>query len=190
MGRKYGSIHIRLENPNESVDAVISGYVSALDAGFPADVEKAAGQLGLNLSHQQVPFLNQTVRAGILSHTKQTVIKHHGFVSIYDESMTFENIQMVAQRLSTILKCRVFFSSVYDDDVFFFGLCENGETVSMHLSGDCEAYGMTNDNYNIEELEKYVSGEEKEPSRLQNLSGLDFEAALIEVLGFQLDIKP
>ena len=190
MGRKYGSIHIRLENLNGSVDAVISGYVNALNVSIPINVGKFAEQLGLDISRQQLPFLNKIVRTGMLTPTKQTVIKHQGFVSIYDERMTFENVQTVAQSLSTTLCCQVFFSSVYDDDVFFFGLCENGETVSLHLSGNCEVYGMTNENHNIEKMVKYISREETDTSRLQNLSASDFEAALIEVLGFQLDIKP
>ena len=166
------------------------GYADALNDGAPVDAGKAAERLGLNVSSQQADFLNQIIRAGIGSHTEQTVIKHNGFVSVYDERMTFENIQTVVERVSALLNRRALFSSVFDDDVFFFGLCEHGNTISMHVSGDCEAYGMTNADYKLEEMEKYVSGNAIESLRLQSLSGSDFEMALIKALGFQLEYKP
>lgn len=186
MGRKYGSLHVRLEN---GMDAVKQGYTSTVDAVFPANVAQAAERLGLNLSQEQLPILNRLVQSGLSSRAKPTVVEHLGFVSVFDERMTFENIQPIAQKLSAILGLRVFFSSVYDDDVFFFGLCENGETVSRHVSGDCETYGMTRENYDVEAMEEYISENEEDTPRLQNLSGQDMEAALIKALGFRLDRK-
>ena len=166
----------------------MQGYIGAMSAIFPTNVAQAAERLGLNLSQEQLPILKQLIQAGLSSQAKPKVVEHRGFVSVYDERMTFENIQAIARKLSAILSLCVFFSSVYDDDVFFFGLCENGETISRHVSGDCEAYGMTSENYNIEALEEYIKSEENTP-RLQNLSGQDLEAALIKALGFQLDRK-
>lgn len=186
MGKKYGSLHVRLKN---GTDAVMQGYIGAVDAVFPTNVVQVAEQLGLNLSQEQLPILNRLIQAGLSSRGKPTVVEHLGFVSVYDERMTFENVQPIARKLSAILSLRVFFSSVYDDDVFFFGLCENGETISRHVSGDCEAYGMMRENYNIEILGEYILKNEENTTRLQNLSGKDLEAALIKTLGFRLDRK-
>ena len=186
MGRKYGSLHIRLKN---GADAVMQGYTDAMGAVFPANLAQAAERLGLNLPKEQLPILNQLIQAGLSSRAKPKVVEHLGFVSVYDERMTFENVQTIARKLSASLSLRVFFSSVYDDDVFFFGLCENGETISRHISGDCEAYGMARENHNIEALEEYISKDKENTLELQNLSGQDLEAALIKALGFQLDGK-
>lgn len=186
MSRKYGSLHVRLEN---GVAAVKQGYIGAMEAVFPVNVAQAAERLGLSLSQEQLPILNRLIQAGLSFRAQPKVVEHLGFVSVYDEKMTFENIQPIAQKLSAILKLSVFFSSVYDDDVFFFGLCENGETVSRHISGDCEAYGMTRENYNIEILGEYISKNEESAPRVQSLSGRDLETALIKALGFQFEGK-
>ncbi len=187
MGRKYGSLHIRTENVMENTDALISSCIGAMDSAFHVDVEKAAALLGLNLPQQQIPLLKQLTRAGISARTKQNVVKRNGFVSLYDQRVTFENIQAVARKLSDLLKLSILYSSVYDDDVFIFGLCENGKTVSVHISGDCEAYGLTPESDNIEGLERYLSNGEGNLPELKNLSGADFESALSNALGFRLD---
>ncbi|MDO4386708.1 MAG: hypothetical protein Q4E18_11990 [Clostridia bacterium] len=187
MGRKYGSLHIRTENVTENTDALISSCIDAMDSVFHMDVEKAAALLGLNLPQQQIPLLRQLTRVGISARTKQNVVKRNGFVSLYDQRVTFENIQAVARKLSDLLKLPILYSSVYDDDVFIFGLCENGKTVSVHISGDCEAYGLTPESDNIEGLERYLSNDEGNLPELKNLSGADFESALSKALGFRLD---
>lgn len=112
-----------------------------MDTIFPTDIKEAAGRLGLRICPEQLSAVNAFVKMGLsYSRKKQKTLEHNGFVSVYDERMTFENVQAIAQKLSAILKARVFFSSVYDDDVFLFGLCEDGETISLHISGNCEAY--------------------------------------------------
>lgn len=120
---------------------------------------------------------------------KQTVVEHNGFVSVYDKRVTFENIQSIAQKLSNDLNLPACLTSVYDDDVFLFGLCENGETISVHASGNCEAYGIKCENYNIEGLERYLSHSKKISTNLNNLSGSEFESALADAFGFRLDHK-
>ncbi|MBE5775142.1 MAG: hypothetical protein E7337_14650 [Clostridiales bacterium] len=189
MGRKYGSLHIRLENTNLSVDVVKNSYRSVMDAVFSSDVKTVAERLGLNIIEQQLPILNSLVNAGLSCSSKQTMVEHDGFVSVSDERITFENIHNIAQKLSAIITLPVFFSSVYDDDIFIFGLCENRETISLHISGTCEAYGMTHVLHNIGVLEKYVSINENSAMKLQELCGADAERALIKAIGFQLDIK-
>ncbi len=189
MGRKYASLHIRLEDLDNDIDAAKKSYASVMDTIFPTDIKEAAGRLGLRISPEQLSAVNAFVKMGLsYSRKKQKTLEHNGFVSVYDERMTFENVQAIAQKLSAILKARVFFSSVYDDDVFLFGLCEDGETISLHISGNCEAYGMEQATHDIGDLERYVSnGEKKVP--LQALCGPGLENALIESFGFQLNIK-
>ncbi|MDD7413930.1 MAG: hypothetical protein PUK86_12080 [bacterium] len=189
MGRKYGSLHIRLESQGEDIDEVVSRCIIAMEAAFRVDVEKAAAQLGLNLNPQQLPLLSQLVNAGQSSRAKPKVVEHHGFVSIYDQRVTFENIQAIAQKLSGVLNLSVFFASVYDDDVFFFGLCEKGETVSEQIGGDCEAYGLRPESCHIEALESFLSNGEKTSPELNGLSGPELEAVLTEALGFRLNLE-
>ena len=187
MGRKYGSLHIRAEGISKNIDELISNCINAMSAVFPTNVEQVAALLGLNLSQQQIPLLNQLTRSASYGHAKQTVVEHNGFVSIYDQRVTFENIQPIAKKVNTLLNLPVFFSSVYDDDVFIFGLCENDTIVSVNVSGDCEAYGLTHENYNIEGLERYLSNGENKMSELEKLSGADLESTLSSILGFRLD---
>lgn len=187
MGKKYGSLHVRLVKTSEEINAVISGCINAIDAIPCVDVGQVAMQLGLNLCQQQIPILNHLVQAGISSGAKQTIAEHNGFVSVYDSRVTFENIQSIAQKLSNALNLPVCFTSVYDDDAFLFGLCENGATTSVHASGNCEAYGMMREHYNIEGLERYLANGKKISTELTNLSGTNFESALVDAFGFRLD---
>lgn len=187
MGRKYGSLHIRTEGIGENIDALVNSCLDAVCTVYPSNIEQVAVLLGLKLSQQQIPLLNQFIRSGSYARATHAVAEHNGFVSIYDQRVTFENIQEIAQRLNTLLNLPVFFSSVYDDDVFIFGLCENGKVVSTHVSGNCESYDLTNKNYNIEKLERYLSDGENNIPELGELSGSDMESALSNILGFRLD---
>ncbi len=189
MGRKYGSLHIRVASSNKETITIINDCITAMDAGFCSDVEKVASLLGLDLDKQQIPLLNQIVRAGMSFRAKQTTVEHSGFLSVYDQRVTFENVREIAQRVSAVLNLPVLFASVYDGDVFVFGLCEEGKIVASHISGDCEVYGMERKNDNIEGLEQYLANGAKNIPELKNLSGKDFESALSETLGFRLDAK-
>ena len=81
------------------------------------------------------------------------------------------------------------FASVYDDDVFFFGLCEKSGTVSKQIGGDCEAYGLRPESCHIEALESFLSNGEKTSPKLNGLSGPELEAVLTEALGFRLNLE-
>ena len=186
MGRKYGALHIRAGNNSEKTDAIIESCINAMNSLFNIDMEKAAGLLDLNLALQQIPLLNQLIGAGGYAQTEQKVVRHNGFVSIYDRRMTFENIQTIALKLSDLLNLPVFFSSVFDDDVFVFGLCENGKDVSTSISGSCEVYGLKQENDNIDGIERYLSNAEDKSPELKNLSGAELENALSKMLGFRL----
>lgn len=187
-GRKYDSLHLCTDKSSEDMVAAIDSCISAEGNVPQTNVELAAAQLGLNLCQQQLSLLNQIVHIGLSEQAKPTASVHDGFVSIRDARVTFENILSIAQRLSAVLSTPVFFASVYDDDLFHFGLCENGETVSVHTSGACEVYGMVRANYNTEAMEEYLSNYDENVPKLCKLQGRDFESALIKALGFQLDV--
>lgn len=188
-GKKYGSLHIRTERSNEDIAAATDNCINAVAAIFGTDVERVAARLGLNLCQQQLPILNQLVHAAVPPVSKPTAVAHNGFVSVYDKRVTFENVRQIAQKLSADLNHPVVFASVYDDDVFLFGLCETGKTVSTYVGGNCEAYGLMRENYNIEELERCLSHDKKSSPKLSNLTEVEFESALTDAFGFRLDQK-
>lgn len=189
MGRKYGSLHIRLENPDYCINAIVDALNSVMDTVIPTSMEIAAERLGLNLDQHQLSALNSLIKTKLACYKKQSIVKHGVFVSMSDERITFENIRTIALKLSVVLNIPVFFSSVFDDDVFLFGLCQNNEIVALHMSGECEAYGMTCVSHNIENLAKYALGSKGSDLGLQNLSRLDMENALIKIFGFQFNIE-
>ena len=80
MSRKYGSLHVRLEN---GVAAVKQGYIGAMEAVFPVNVAQAAERLGLSLSQEQLPILNRLIQAGLSFRAQPKVAEHLGFVSVY-----------------------------------------------------------------------------------------------------------
>lgn len=145
--------------------------------------------MGLEIPPEQVPIVNAFIQQGLASRAKVRVIEHKGFVSIYDKWITFENIEALAKRLSSAIHGQVLFSSVFDDNLFLFGLCSDGETVAYHASGDCEIHGMECANYCLDCLIAYSSSNGTVTPEMQEQSGIELEKTLVESLGFALDSK-
>jgi hypothetical protein len=107
-------------------------------------------------------------------------------MSIFDQDLSFETVEDKALELSRELNEKVFFSSVFDDDVFFFGLCQKGRSIATHTSGQCEAYGIENASINVDLMEAWLSNGADIELSLNGKEGMEFEAALQKQLGFPL----
>lgn len=184
MGRKYASLHIRFANVDK--ESFFQTYKRLTKPMFPMDVAYAAQKLGVSLDEKEMPLLDVIMGKYETTDSNIQLKEHNGFISIYDKQLSFESIEDVALRLSIELSAEVLFASVYDDDVFFFGLYQNGLSVAEHVSGQCEAYGMEKAQKNIEFMEKYLRRDTDIKLVLQNKEGVDFETVLQKYLGFSL----
>ena len=183
MGRKYASLHVRSADVDK--ERLLQTYKRLTKPMSPMDVVHVAQNLGLSLGEKEVPLLD-----GILEKFETTssiqVKEHRGYISIYDKQLSFESVADAALGLSAELRAEVLFASVYDDDVFFFGLYQNGLCVAEHVSGQCEVYGMENAQENIALMEKYLGIDPDTEFTLLNKEEVEFETVLQKCLGFSL----
>ena len=186
MGKKFGSVHIRMKDSRVSINTVSDCYRDIIKGNKIPDVTKIANKLGLTLDKKQLPLLESLIKLGTSEDTYKIVQHSSEFVSIYDERMSFENVQSIAEKLSLTTGCPILFSSVYDDDIYLFGLSTEGVTIARHISGQCDAYGICQTNENIEEFEKYLPQIPNNEQHLSDLQGIAFEKALEKCLGFTL----
>lgn len=183
MGRKYASLHVKAADVDR--ERLLQTYKGLTKPMAPMGVAHVAQRLGLPLDEREVPLLDAILEK--FDTTGGIRVKEHcGYISIYDQQLSFERVADAALGLSAALRAEVLFASVYDDDVFFFGLYQNGLCVAEHVSGQCEAYGMEKTNKNIALMEKYLGIDPDTEFTLLNQEGVEFETALQKCLGFSL----
>jgi len=117
------------------------------------------------------------------------VIQKEGITSIYDRSIGFDIIEEKAQIVSREFMATVFYASVFDDSVFVFGLCANGNTLSRHISGDdIDEYGLSDEQMSFNTLQMLMPNCSKEQiAKLMELQGEEFETALQNNVSFYLN---
>ena len=175
MGRKYASLHVRSADVDK--ERLLQTYKRLTKPMSTMDVAHVAQKLGLSLGEKEVPLLDVILEKFEATSSIQ-VKEHRGYISIYDQQLSFESVADAALGLSAELRAEVLFASVYDDDVFFFGLYQNGLCVAEHVSGPCEVYGMENAQENIALMEKYLGIDLDTEFTLLNKEEVEFETAL------------
>lgn len=189
MGKKYGSLHICVDGFDSDSESVVNKYCRAIEGIYSIDVKKVAERLGLDVRKGSFLFINTLINEKWTLRIRPKVVEHNGYMSVYDERLTFENIRKIAQDLSCRMLNPIFFSSVYDDDVYVFGLYEDKEMVFLNISGNCEEYGVDCINYNQENFERWLLRGEKSNEKLLEFEGEDLEDHIIRTLGFELDMN-
>ena len=119
------------------------------------------------------------------------VIKENGRgYSISDGRVGMDNIADVARILSRFFNNDpILYSCVHDDDIFCFGLFQNGEAISEHISGNLRPYGMEAKNEGCPGYCRIFSiSASGDAAELQTRKGVDFEEYLKEHTGIDFEI--
>lgn len=71
------------------------------------------------------------------------IVQSESFVSIYDESLSFESVEEKAQTISNNLDRPIIYASNFDDDVFIFGVFHSGKLITeIKIGKDLSIYGI------------------------------------------------
>mgnify|MGYP005845746673 CR=1 FL=1 len=133
MGTKYASIHILTAEPDR-VLATVKRHYDQDDS-----LQATMGEVGQIIKDAALLRVFQ----GLLAAQKPLLVQSGLFVSLYDESLSFESVEEKAQALSSIVAAPVVYTSNFDDDVFLFGVYRSGERVTGGNFGQgLESYGI------------------------------------------------
>jgi hypothetical protein len=81
------------------------------------------------------------------------IIKSKFFISIYDETNSFETIQNKVKDLSTKMDYPILYTSNFDDGVFLLGAYKSGKLItSGNMGPELSVYGMKTRHINISKL--------------------------------------
>jgi len=162
MGKKYGSIHIKTTNGHETATKILDQYDN-----IPNEYILSAERL--EQSHYAVMHdLARTCRryAAILGHDLFIVITTN-WVSVYNRDMSFQAITSKARSFAKKMSEPIVYTSNFDDDVFVFGVIENGKTVtSGRICTDSEYFDLTTRAANMTALRRVLGGDNIIPRRM------------------------
>lgn len=136
MGKKYASIHILTDKPENEIFKLGDLYKNS---NSMIENMQRASKVFKNTEAQQL--LNRFFTCW---ENEIIIVRHQKFVSIYDESLSFESIEEKAKIISKNVDQPVLYTSNFDDDVFIFGIFQIGKKITQGNIGDglC-IYGLT-----------------------------------------------
>lgn len=136
MGQKYASVHLYAQNNEQLIDSIINYYGKSLDNQRMMNVFDQVFKMDSDKKDLMIGMLD------LLSCDK-LIIKFEHFISIYDESQSFESIEEFCQTFSQEIDGTILFTSNFDEDIFKFGIAENGTILTKRLTGaGLAAYGL------------------------------------------------
>ena len=181
MGNKYGSIHIKTTDGYETATKILAQYDNT-----PNEYILSAERL--EQSHYEVMHdLAKTFRryAAILGQDLFVVITTN-WVSVYNRDLSFQSIASKARSFAKKLAEPIVYISNFDDDVFVFGVIENGKTVtSGRICTDSEYFDLTNKTANMTALRRVLGGDDIIPRRMPTDIS-EMEDILSKVMGVPL----
>jgi hypothetical protein len=119
MGRKYVSIHILNEAKEEVLSKLINCYK---DTSMESTIRLASNVFNNAETRWMFGRFDDLWVDEIL------IVQSESFISIYDESLSFESVEEKSQTLSNKIDRPIVYTSNFDDDVFIFGVFQSGKT--------------------------------------------------------------
>ena len=147
MGNTYGSIHIKTNQEEQIVRMILDVYV-----GKPNEYEELLSLTQrLNIVCEGwTSFLKRSAKA---SRSEFFIAVTDGWVSFYDCNMSYEDAPKSARALAKKTKEPIVYMSCFDDDIFVFGLIEEGKTkTSGRACAAPDVYDMTEKQAKMVEL--------------------------------------
>lgn len=152
MGRKFASMHIydpQLSIDQDSFKMDYLGTLHDVEQEWRRRVRLYCGNpsvFGINSEGDIPEDIQKSVKQMLLEEREAVRLSRQGrFLSVYDDSFTFETIEEAALTVSARTAFPILYASEYDGDIFTAGLCSYGTVLTRHVSGDTRAleeYGL------------------------------------------------
>lgn len=127
MGKKYASIHIYAEKQTKIITDLKKYY--KVDDNIEPRM-KAAANIFANEEAR-----NMFTRFTQLYVNEVLVIQSDTFVSIYDETLSFETVEDKSKIFSFMFDYPIVYVSNFDDDVLIFGIYRSGNLITQRNLG-------------------------------------------------------
>ena len=122
MSNTYGSIHIKTEQSQQIIHMILDMYI-----GKPNEYEELL-MLTQRLNIVCEGWNSFLQRSAQEARPEFFIAVTDGWVSFYDCNMSYEDTPKSARALAKKTKEPIVYMSCFDDDIFVFGLIENGRT--------------------------------------------------------------
>lgn len=185
MGRKYASIHVYGKEQEKVLLALENNCNNSAK-----DLEEEIWEMVRQKYKDNIPESFQKLLK-YKNPSKIILTKSDVFLSIYDESDSFETIQDRVKKLSSIIDSPVLYTSNFDDDVFLIGAYKSGKLITSGKMGDgLSEYGMKPKKISIDKLCKTFQLERTEAlGAINSMDEIDeIEQAVEEYLHIPLDL--
>ena len=148
MSNTYGSIHIKTEQSQQIIHMILDMYI-----GKPNEYEQLLEnekRFNLPVCEEWIFFLERKAKE---SRPDFFIAVTDGWVSFYDCNMSYEDTPKSARVLAKKTKEPIVYMSCFDDDIFVFGLIEEGKTkTSGRACAAPDVYDMTEKQAKMAEL--------------------------------------
>ena len=133
MGAKFASIHVYDSEKKMTDEQFETAYLDELH-----DIEKELQKRCVTFHNLFGEIVTQETKdklRGIVAAEHDEVIfsTSGDWHSAFDRNYTFETIEDAALSVSQIVDQPVFFATLYDDDIFMFGVCREGRRVTRQI---------------------------------------------------------
>lgn len=180
MGRKYASIHIYNDDIENILILIRKNYNNKTDLTLWTDLLDEMKLTNLRGYNQLLSHLK--VNGNVL------IIKNDVYISLYDESNTFESIQSKVKEISLKLDSLVTYTSNFDDDVFLIGAYKSGKQITSGKFGvDLPVYGMRRKRIDMDKFCQSLQINSTE--ELNSINSLDNISDIEDILEKQLQIN-
>ncbi len=122
MSRKYASIHIFDSEQKKSLSIIKDFYNN--DTSFEIAIQNSMNIFATGEAQQMLDRFSQLFISEII------ILKSHSFISIYDETISFETVEKKAEELSGIINNPIIYTSNYEGDLFIFGVYHAGHYIT------------------------------------------------------------
>lgn len=145
MGKKYASIHIFTKKPEYEIHNLKNYYGNNNLA--KADIQIASSVFN------NTEVLRMFSRLADLWMNELLIVQFLRFISIYDETLSFESVEEKAEFISNNTDQPVLYASNFDGDVFIFGIFQAGKHVTGGKIGNgLSIYGLSREKIDIDKF--------------------------------------
>ena len=137
MGQKFASIHIQTHDTESVENAIFQSY-----ARNPEKVEHKIRLLKAVFPDFTPEEIEHTRKLYALhDHAGEMMfcVKSAQYLSIYDGNLSFESVEEQVEEISKRIQAPVVYTSNFDDDLFLFGVMQNGRVITHGCVSDPDA---------------------------------------------------
>ncbi|MCL2121076.1 MAG: hypothetical protein FWH28_02365 [Clostridiales bacterium] len=146
MGRKYASYHIC--SGNGSFDSKQVESIVQFIQGKNNTLEQATMAFSNPLSREMMDRFIRMQGPSVI------IVMSNRFISVYDDSLSFLNINSEVKRISKTIIEPILYVSNFDDDLLLMGAVKQGKTIAKrHIGENLDDYGIRKGKSSINSLQ-------------------------------------